>query len=197
MAAWVVGAVGCGLGEPNGAPDPASSVRTPASRGTAPSATRVTGTGASATGSSRSGAPAVLDRYPAAARSHSDAGGRAFVSFYFDTINMAWSVPRTGSIAELSHRLCQFCRKTEARAKALKQDHQRYSSAVARLGPIASFGGAPRGQAYYAVTMHQLGARVVELNGSLAHADRRADFPFNAVVMWSGGRWLMYEVENQ
>ncbi len=48
---------------------------------------------------------------PAAAREHTDAGAEAFVKFFFEQFNEAWTEPQSGLIEGLSDPECKFCRK--------------------------------------------------------------------------------------
>ena len=64
---------------------------------------------------------------PAAATKQTDAGAEAFVEYFFEQFNVAWTEPRPGLIASLSDPDCQFCAKAEASgAKTLPTTDERY-----------------------------------------------------------------------
>ena len=73
-----------------------------------------TGTGGSPSPSMTSPSPSVSAtvEVPAAAREQTEKGAEAFVRFFFDEVNQAWTKPASGLVAGQSESGCQFCLKT-------------------------------------------------------------------------------------
>jgi len=63
---------------------------------------------------------------PAAARTHDAAGAEAFVKYYFELFNLAWTRPQAGLLAPLCQPTSKSCRANEAGAQNLVTNRERY-----------------------------------------------------------------------
>ncbi len=132
---------------------------------------------------------------PAAARQQTDAGAEAFVKYFFEQFNVAWTEPRPGLIASLSDPDCQFCAKSETTARRLADQSQRYERAPLTLEKAEPFAGAPGNEAYLYVEFTQHGADIVDANGNRVGGDQRGDARANAALKWSGEGWRVLGIE--
>lgn len=178
-------AAGC-----DGSPGPGSSP-TPTPSAASSSSSSSTATPSTSDETTPSGAATI----PAAARENSAEGAEAFVRFFFDQYNEAWTQPRTGLISSLSDTGCEFCSKAEATSVMLKRRGDRYAAAPVTVGPTAILEGAPEPERYVHVALVQNASDVVAKDGSIVHSDPRADIPSNVAVKWVDGRWLVAAVE--
>jgi len=161
---------------------------------TSPSAT-VTSASPSASASSPSPSASASVDIPAAARVKSDKGAEAFVRYFFDQVNTAWTEPRPGLIAALSTGSCDFCATTEQAAQGLAEAGQKYSSKPVSVRGVDALAGAPSGQLYLYVDMVQNHADIVDAAGKVVATDKRKLIPSNVAVLWSDGAWQMHAVE--
>jgi hypothetical protein len=149
-------------------------------------------TGSSTTTATTSG-PA--DGYPAAARANTVEGGKAFVEYYYATLNAVLREPRTGVLPDLGADVCEFCKKNEKRVTDLVDGKGRYDSTVVELMRLKPLAGAPTGQQYYRADSTQLGAWILDATGKRFQQDRKVAIPVTLVVTWSEGRWKLYGAE--
>jgi Family of unknown function (DUF6318) len=133
---------------------------------------------------------------PAAARVKSDKGAEAFVRYFFDKVNQAWTTPQTGLVPALSDSGCQFCLKTESDAKALVTAGQKYRTEPISLKTVAALtGAAPKGQTIVRTDATQNQSDVLSADNAVVRSDSKKDLQLITGLIWKGGRWLVYEVE--
>jgi hypothetical protein len=164
----------------------------PATTSPSPSATSAS---PSPSASSPSPSASASVEIPAAARVKSEKGAEAFVRYFFDQVNLAWTTPRAGLIASLSSTSCEFCKTTEAAAKGLAEANQRYASDPVTVRSVDALTGAPEGQLYLFVDMVQNRANIVDKAGKVVSTDIRKSIPSNVAVGWAGDAWQMNAVE--
>ena len=187
FAAFVVaGAVALGGCTGESEPDPSPSTG---------SASATSSASPSATPSPSASETASGPEIPAAAREQTEAGAEAFVRFFFDQFNIAWTEPRAGLIESLSDPECQFCQKSEESTLGFVADGQRYASQPVEVRGIEPIVGAPSGQQYLAATFEQKASRIVDQSGTAVTSVKRQVGERYVVLAWSGGRWWMREME--
>lgn len=161
-----------------------------------PSATRSSASPSASVTASPS--PSASSTVPAAAREKSEKGAEAFVRFFFDELNRAWTTPAIGVVSALSDGGCQFCTKSEADARSLVDRGQRYSSKpVEVIRATAMTGAAPEGQIFLRTELRQNRSDVVDASGSVISTDAQKLVTLVSGVIWANGAWRMYEVEAQ
>lgn len=182
----LAGAVALGGCSGEEAPDPSPSVSSGSSTASAsPSASVTPSPTVTESG------PAI----PAAAREQTEAGAEAFVRFFFDELNTAWTEPQAGLIESLSDPTCEFCTNTEATATRLVADRHRYSTKPVEVTAVDQFVGAPTGQQYVAVTLVQRRSDVVDADGAVVRTDVRKVLDRYVAVVWAGDGWRLLGVE--
>jgi hypothetical protein len=133
---------------------------------------------------------------PAAARVKSEKGAEAFVRYFFDQVNLAWTKPQAGLVQSLSDSGCQFCLKTESDAKDLADAREHYRSDPIALKAVSVLSGAaPKGQSFVRTDATQNKADVVNRDGAVVRSDARKDLRLMTGLIWKGDRWYVYEVE--
>jgi len=139
--------------------------------------------------------PSESSTIPAAARKNTPEGAEAFVRFFVKQFNRAWTTPQPGLIASLSDRRCRFCANTESTSETLDSRDERYETPPLTLKGAQAFSGAPSGQIFVNAELVQNKAAVVDSAGGLVHQDVRKALPSNIVLLWSGDRWVVLELE--
>lgn len=132
---------------------------------------------------------------PEAARDRSDAGIKAFVSFYFDQVNDAWTKPQGGLVKVFSDAECKFCAKIDDTAVYLQDKGQRYATDPSELVSAQPFGGAPEGEQFVEIVLVQKKANILDAAGSVIHTDPANENSYYATLRWRDGAWSMLEVE--
>ena len=168
--------------------------------GTPPTASPTSSPSVSSASSSAPGSPSPSptesSAVPAAAREKSEKGAEAFVRYFFDQVNRAWTTPEAGLIARLSVDDCEFCTKTEQTAAFLTKEGQRYETAPVTVSTYAAFAGAPKDQHYFSLELTQNRSRILDESGAAVATDPKKDTRFNVAVKWTPDGWRMLGVEN-
>jgi len=94
---------------------------------TASSSPTTTAAPSTTSGSPTSTASPTTDpNIPAAARAHTPAGAEAFVRYFFERLNVAWTVPRAGILSPLCQPSSKACAAYEKTATRLTKEGHRY-----------------------------------------------------------------------
>lgn len=104
---------GCGGGAK---PDPSPSTSSPATSASVPTVSN----------SPTTATPTIDPNIPAAARAHTPAGAEAFVRYYFERLNVAWTAPRAGILSPLCQASSKACAAYEKTAARLVKEGHRY-----------------------------------------------------------------------
>lgn len=158
------------------------------------SSSSVSPSGSAATASSPSVAWAGPPT-PQAARQRTPAGAEAFVRFFFEQYNHAWTTPAPGLIAGLSDPRCELCDKGEETSRTLASRGDRYDSPPVTVRAATSLRGAPEPQAYVLVDLIQNTSRVISSTGEVVHTDPREDIPSNVALVWTAAGWRVLGVD--
>jgi hypothetical protein len=133
---------------------------------------------------------------PAAARVKSDKGAEAFVRYFFDQVNTAWTRPEVGLVTAHADPGCQFCLKTEADASDLVQAGERYKSQPISLKSATALpGAAPEGQSFVRTNATQNKVDVLNASNEVVRSDSKKELQLMTGLIWKEGRWFVYEVE--
>jgi hypothetical protein len=162
---------------------------------TSPSAS-VTSASPSPSASSPSPTASPSVDIPAAAREKSDKGAEAFVRYFFDQVNLAWTKPQAGLVTALADSGCQFCLKTEGDTEDLVRTGQRYKSQPIPLTSATVLSGAaPSGQSFVRTNATQNRVDVLDASNAVVRTDSKKELQLMTGLIWKGGRWFVYEVE--
>jgi hypothetical protein len=131
---------------------------------------------------------------PVAARAHTPEGAEAFVKFYLDQVNVAWTLPRTGLLMPLSEDGCLSCKAFEKTAQDLVSKGHRYARSPATFEQFTAFDGAPPGKQYVRVLGTQHKVDIVDPRGKVVSTDPRKSMAVSALTVWKEDRWLLYDM---
>lgn len=133
---------------------------------------------------------------PAAAREQTEAGAEAFVRFFFDQVNTAWTEPRAGLISALGDVDCRFCAKSESDAVALITNSERYESDPVTLGPLnILILGEGDDQTLVRTELTQNEVDVLNSGGVVVRTDPKKKVTLTTGLVWQGGTWRVFDVE--
>jgi hypothetical protein len=133
-------------------------------------------------------------KLPPEATKHTEKGAEAFVEFYLEQVNRAWTTPKAGVLPQLSESECISCKSFEKEAKDLVAKGHRYASDPATYKSFTAFGGAPKGRQYVRVIGTQHRVNIVDDKGKVVSTDPQKPIAVNAMTIWNGGRWLLYDM---
>ena len=167
-------------------PDPSSSISSPTTSTSAPTAP-VSPTPAG---------PPIDPSIPAAARAHTPAGAEAFVRYFYQQVNAAWTTPSAGLISALSSPVCKSCSELETTANQLLRKKQHYDGPPVTIASVGALADLSPGQAQVLVTFIQEHRNVVDASGHVALTDQRKTGKFIATVGWLTQGWSVLAVKS-
>ena len=124
----------------------------------------------------------------------SDKGAEAFVRYFFDQVNLAWTTPDPDPIDTNSEEGCKSCTSLSDTAKQLRAKGHRYASNPVTVSNTKLVAGAPKGQQFVETNLLQHRVDVVDASGNVVSTDKRATLLRTVAVIWRGDRWLIYGV---
>ncbi|NYG07176.1 hypothetical protein BJ986_001663 [Phycicoccus badiiscoriae] len=131
---------------------------------------------------------------PAAARAHTPAGAEAFVKFFMVQVNVAWTRPQAGLIPPLGEPGCLSCQSFERTASDLVAKGHRYAKTPATYTRFEALSGAPGGRQYVRVLGTQHRVDIVDSAGRVVSTDAEKPIAVNAMTVWQGDQWLLYDM---
>ena len=141
-------------------------------------------------------APTIDPNIPAAARAHTPAGAEAFVRYFYEQVNAAWTAPSAGLISALSSPGCKSCAELEATAHDLTQKKQHYDGPPVTIVSVGALAEARPGQLQVLVTFVQEHRNVIDASGHVALTDQRKPGKFVATLGWSNQGWSVAAVKS-
>lgn len=182
VAAAAVGLAGCTGGDP--APTSSTST-TSTSATTSPPSTSTTTTApptTSATG------------MPAAAKAHTPAGAEAFVRYFNDQVNLAWTEPSVALLPPLCLSTSKTCAGWQEAAQALQSAHQHFDAPPASIQDLVREGAGSGGSLRFEVHGQRNAAHVVDAAGKVVKSISAMPSSLVYYVIWDG-RWQIQEVK--
>jgi hypothetical protein len=119
-------------------------------------------------------------------------GGKAFVEYYYATLNAVLREPAKGVLPGLGVASCEFCNNNEKIVGQLIAGDDRYESDPIQIGDLAPIPGAPKNQQYYSATSAQVGAWILDKSGKKLQRDKQVRQPISIAVIWVNGVWQLY-----
>jgi hypothetical protein len=138
--------------------------------------------------------PSATASVPAAARAHTKAGAEAFVRFYMDQVNLAWTTPDDTLLAGLYDPGCKSCSGLDEVAHDLAAKGRHYASRPVALQRADGYAGAPAGQQLVHVQVVQNAVDILDSSGSKVSSDQRKDLTWDALLSWEGVTWRILDM---
>jgi len=156
--------------------------------GSSPTATAPPTTTASPT--SKAG-QATDPNIPAAARAHTPAGAEAFVHYFIERWNVAWTGPRSGILAPLCQSSSNACTALEKSAARLTKAGHRYDGNPVTIKFIGVLDAKNPDKYEVLANLVQEHRNEVDGAGKIYVTDKRKDFQVQFVLMNSGQGWFV------
>lgn len=129
---------------------------------------------------------------PPEARLQTEAGAVAFLRYYIDTVNKAWTTPDSTLLPVLADPGCKSCSGLQEVAQELRDKNQRYEISPLVIEQITISPGAPDGQQFLNLRIREVGARVLDSKRSVVRTETPNTVERKAGVIWKEDRWLLY-----
>lgn len=159
---------------------------------TASSSPTTTAAPSTTSGSPTSTASPTTDpNIPAAARAHTPAGAEAFVRYFIERWNVAWTVPRAGILSPLCQASSNACTALEKSAARLTNAGHRYDGNPVTIKYIGVLDATNPATYEVLANLVQEHRNEIDRAGKIYVADKRKDFRVQFVLMNTGQGWLV------
>lgn len=171
----------------NGSDDPSPSTTSSSSSTTATSST----TSTTSTTAPTAEAP-VKPEFPAEAEENTQAGAEAFVRYYWDAVNYAWTAPDDKILIDLAAADCEACDAIADTAANYVEGEERYSSNPLRVD-LVQWSTEVSGRVHVSTNITQLASTLVSADGTVIReiAEDKGSRPF--VITWNQ-KWTVEEI---
>ena len=178
-----------GCAAESAAPEPTTPVPTPA----APSSSVATSVTAAPAASPTSAAPDFPEGLPAAAKKHTKDGAVAFVKYFIDQVNQAWTSPDASRLEGMCLTTSKACAAFVDDARELEAKNRRYDGepvTVVSTEPMGTIEGSQR----VLVQLIQEKRNVVDSTGRRVKTDPREELRLLALVRWGQSGWQLASI---
>jgi hypothetical protein len=185
VALLALGACSGDEGDPGTSPSSSSSSST----------TSGTSTGAPTTGSPTTTATVDPADLPPEARKHTPEGAAAFVKYYIEQLNLAWTTPDSSLLPPLSDPECIACKNLNDTAVQLERDKQHYTRdpvTVTKVVPLSENG---KGVQLVRLFMDQHKVDVVDSAGKIVLTDPKKKVARTVGTTWVGKSWQLFGMQ--
>ncbi|WP_152186085.1 DUF6318 family protein [Segeticoccus rhizosphaerae] len=141
-------------------------------------------------GTEEAGAPGV----PKAARQHTNKGAEAFVRYYNQQLNIAWSKPKTGLLKPLSLPSCKTCAAYEGTARDSEKRDRHLDGPVSRLADVQITPATKTGSILATATQRLLRRSVVDSSGNVKDRTKAKTIFPETELKWTGDGWRVAEI---
>ena len=129
---------------------------------------------------------------PAAARANTDAGAIAFVRFWFEQVNTAYTKPDATLIPAISLTTCKSCTDIAGEPREyVALGHRMSTRPIEPLTNLRILGGGVDGDRRVSFTLTQNAVQVVDSTGKSVDTQPAAEGTRLALVSWKEGRWYL------
>jgi hypothetical protein len=126
---------------------------------------------------------------PAAARAHTPAGAEAFVKYYIERWNLAWTGPRAGILSPLCQASSKSCAANEETATRLKKTGHRYDGNPVTIKFIGVLDATEPNKYHVLANLVQERRSEIDTAGRIFLTDKREDFRVNVELIFTGNTW--------
>jgi len=134
-------------------------------------------------------------KLPPEATKHTAKGAEAFVEFFVEQSNDAWTKPDATLLPPLSEPDCVACKGLQDTAKELVAKKQHYVSAPVTNIRTTAVDGAKPGQQLVRLLARQNKVQVVDAAGAVVRTDPAMDLARTVLVAWGGGQWRVFDAQ--
>jgi hypothetical protein len=126
---------------------------------------------------------------PAAARAHTPAGAEAFVKYFIERWNVAWTVPRAGILSPLCQPTSKACAAYEKTAARLSKDGHRYNGNPVSIKYIGTLNATNPKKYDVLANLVQERRSEIDKAGKIVLTDKREDFRVDFELLYTGQTW--------
>ncbi|MFN2347424.1 MAG: DUF6318 family protein [Dermatophilaceae bacterium] len=135
----------------------------------------------------------ALPPLPDAAKENTPEGAEAFIRYYFDVANTAYTTPRMGLLPELSDAECLACQEIEEQIEGLVEADQRVRVPPFELGTMTAVGGGAPGVTSFNTEVSQPANEFLSADDQVVQESGALEKSGVIAAIWEGEKWLLYD----
>jgi len=133
--------------------------------------------------------PTTNPNIPVAARAHTPAGAEAFVRYFFERLNVAWTAPSAGILSPLCQPSAIACAANEKTATRLVSEGHRYDGNPVTVKVIAALGSTSTNRFAVLANVVQERRSEIDATGKTYVTDDRKDLRLSFELLYTGQAW--------
>ncbi len=131
---------------------------------------------------------------PTAAKAHTPAGAEAFIRYFFDRLNLAWTSPNAEALKGLCVASSKSCAGYRDTAERLATDKQHYDSVPVELVSLVRVAPAD-GAEIYDTEAAQTASHIVDGHGVVIESFSRKLLHLAVYVRWGAQGWIVQDIK--
>jgi len=139
--------------------------------------------------------PTTDPNIPVAARAHTPAGAEAFVRYFFDRVNIAWTGPQAGIVSSLCQAASKSCAALEKTATRLATEGHRYDGNPVTIKFIGTTDATKANSFDVLANVVQERRSEIDAAGKVYITDQRKDLRFNFILLYAGQGWSVSSMQ--
>ena len=172
-------ALSASLGGCNGGGDPTPSPTvTSSSPGASPTVS-----------ASPSASPSPSVSIPAEAMQQTPEGAVAFVKFYVDQINLAWTTPDSTLLPRLTTTACNSCASFQSDAEEYASQARKLSAAPLSTDNVSARDGGLAGAQLVAANVVEVAVPIIDVAGNQVDTGKQSSGSYVFALVWEEGQW--------
>ena len=141
-------------------------------------------------------APKTDPNIPAAARAHTTAGAEAFVRYFFERLNVAWTVPEAGILSPLCQASSKSCAASEATAARLTKEGHRYSDDPVTVQFIGTLDATNPDKYEVLANVAQERRSEIDEDGKTYVTDKRKNLRLDFELLYTDKAWSVISIQS-
>ena len=138
--------------------------------------------------------PTTDPNIPVAARAHTPAGAEAFVRYFFERLDVAWTAPRAGILSPLCLPSAIACAAFEKTATRLADEGHRYDGNPVTITFIGALDSTTANKIDVLANVVQESRREIDGAGKVLVTDKRKNLRFDFALSYSDGVWSISSI---
>ena len=178
---------GCSGGAQAGTSPPNTTGSPPATTTAAPTTTSASPTTAPA--------PTTDPNIPAAARAHTAAGAEAFVHYFLERLNVAWTTPRAGILSPLCQASSKACAGYEESAAELTKEGHRFDGNPVTVKSVRALSAMNPDKSDVLATVVQEPVREIDGAGKTHVTEVRENMRVDFELLYTDQAWSVMSIK--
>lgn len=142
-------------------------------------------------------ATSALPPLPAEATENTPEGAEAFIRYYFDVANQAFTTPQSGLIPSLANDDCESCADLEQQVVDFERQGLRATTDPYNVESMSRVGGSPQDVTLFNMVVQLPATSTITEDGVESQPSEAATYKGTGAAIWAEGKWELLGLELQ